>query len=363
MKKILFIIDDLGKGGAEKVTVDLAQTLANLGHSVTLAVLNSSKNTITISPSIHYIDLNIDPKFAFGKLWNTKKLSSSEQLRVDQLLNQSIFDLIIVGFHNGYYLGQYLSQKENVWYWIHGELLEFRPSQNLFKLIKEYIRQIKYHSKFKKLFQLKNLITVNSDLKYKYQSLLPLSKIQHIPNGVFIPNQFLINQPEKKWDVIFVGRLASIKQIDHAITAFARSGLTGKMAILGEGSQKEQLIKLTKKLNIENRVDFLGWVNPPYSLIQQSKALILTSHYEAYGLVLAESLCLNIPVIAYNCSQGVEDIFSCQQNMRPFLIEPNNCEELSVKLYECVNNPYTIIEATKSKLSIHNTAKQFLELI
>ena len=40
MKRILFIVDDLGKGGAEKITLEVAHTLAKNEHLVTLAVLN-----------------------------------------------------------------------------------------------------------------------------------------------------------------------------------------------------------------------------------------------------------------------------------------------------------------------------------
>ncbi len=363
MKSILFVIDDLGRGGAEKITADLANTFSNLGHKVTLAVLNADKNIQYISPHINYIDLKLTPSFAFGKLWKTKKLSDSEKNRIDQLINLKTYDLIILGFHNGYYLGQYLTQTQNVWYWVHGELLEYRPSQNIFKQIKEHIRQIKHQAKFKKLFHKKNLVTVNQDLKIKYQSLLPDSQIHHIANGVSISKQTVQPALEKIWDVIFVGRLAAIKQIDHAITAFAQSGLKGRMAIVGEGPQENKLIELSKQLQVKDRIDFLGWADNPYKFIQQSKALILTSHYESYGLVLAESLCLDTPVIAYECSQGVKDILSSQENMKPFLIEANNCEQLATQLYLCVIQPYQVSKQTKNKLSIHHTAEQFLALV
>lgn len=363
MKRILFVVDDLGRGGAEKITAELANTFAELGHSVTLAVLNASKNTQNISSKLKYIDLNIDPKFAFGKFWKTKQLSTAEKSRVDELINHQTYDLIILGFHNGYYLGQYLTQTHNVWYWVHGELLEYRPSPHIFKRLKENIRQIRNRIKFKKLFKDRNLITVNEDLKIKYQSLLPSSQITHIPNGV--PTSILetTHTFQKEWDVIFVGRLASIKQIDHAITAFAESGLEGKMAIVGEGSKKEDLIELTRQLQIINRVDFLGWADCPNEYIQKSKVLILTSHYEAFGLVLAESLCLGTPVIAYACSQGVKDIFAYQENMQPFLITANHCDQLAAQLYRCATEPYPISEQTKKKLSIQHTAEKFLALI
>ncbi|WP_171543097.1 glycosyltransferase [Acinetobacter terrae] len=364
MKRILFIVDDLGKGGAEKITLELAHTLAKNGHLVTLAVLNSGKNTLIVDSSIEYIDLNINPKFAFGKLWKFKELSKKEQKTVSLLINEKNFDLIILGFHNGYYLGKYLTQKKNVWYWIHGELIEYRPTKSFFKRVKENFRQIKNQYKFRKLFTHKNLITVNRDLQNKYQFLLPQSKVIHIANGVTIQSG-CYSKLEKKWDVIFVGRLTSIKQIDHAILAFSKSGLSGKMAIIGDGneSDKAKLIALCEKLNIIERIDFLGWINDPYPLIAQASCLVMSSNYESFGLVIAESLCLDIPVVAYNCSQGVADILSLQTDMQSYLVEKQNINQLAQKLAQCVQSPYPILTSTKKKLSIQNTAKQFIQLI
>lgn len=366
MKKILFIVDDLGKGGAEKITLALAHTLAKSKHLVTLAVLNSSRNTLIVDPSIEYIDLNIDTKFAFGKLWKFKELSTKELQNFSSLINKRNFDLIIIGFHNGYYLGKYLTQKENIWYWIHGDLLEIRRFNNPLKQIKEYFRFFRNKRKFSKLFKNKNLITVNRDLEYKAKLYAQPNSVITIPNGVQISEDIIALsqlQHTKKWDVVFVGRLVPIKQVDHAIKAFAMSNLTGRMAIVGDGSERKRLEALVNELNVSDRVDFLGWIDNPYSFILNSSCLILTSNYEAFGLVLAESLCLNVPIVAYNSSQGVEDIFSLQENMKFFLVELNDYKDLSNKLFLCVNNPYTVLNTTKQHLSIDKSAKKFTDLI
>src|SRR5690606_26176326 len=262
MKSILFIVDDLGKGGAEKITAELANTFAKLDHRITLAVLNSSKNMQKILPNIDYIDLKINPKFAFGKLWKSKKLSYLERNRVNQLINNKTYDLIILGFHNGYYLGEYLNQKENVWYWIHGDLLEFRKFKNPLKHLKEHIRFFKNKKKFSKLFNHKNLITVNRDLENKARNYTNPNLVKTIANGVNIPSEYLhqYKSTEKKWDVIFVGRLVPIKQVDHAIKAFAMSKSTGRMAIVGDGTERSNLENLARALGISDRVDFLGWI-------------------------------------------------------------------------------------------------------
>lgn len=363
MKRILFIIDDLGKGGAEKITLELAHTLAKNEHLVTLAVLNSGKNTLIVDSSIEYIDLNINPKFAFGKLWKLKKLSKQEQETVSSQINDKNFDLIILGFHNGYYLGNYLNPKNNIWYWIHGDLLEFRKFNNPLKQIKEHIRFFKNRRKFSNLFKYRNLITVNRDLENKAKYYAKPNKTTTIANGVDIP-QKLLNQSqnlEKKWDVIFVGRLVPIKQVDHAIKAFAMSNIHGEMAIVGDGPERKKLEKLSKELGIANRVNFLGWIDDPRELMLQSRCLIMSSLYEGSPVTLAEAIALDIPIISYNSSAGISDLFTID-TAKFGLVPKQNIQALSSTLEKCVQKPYTYSKICVNKVCMQNMQEKFLNL-
>ncbi|WP_180147240.1 glycosyltransferase [Acinetobacter sp. YH12052] len=363
MKKILFIVDDLGKGGAEKITLELAHTLAKSKNLVTLAVLNSSKNTLIVDPSIEYIDLNIDSKFAFGKLWKFKELTKKEQQIFSSLINKRNFDLIIIGFHNGYYLGKYLTQKENIWYWIHGDLLEIRNFNNPLKRIKEHIRFFKNKRKFSKLFKGKNLITVNRDLEEKAKIHAQPNKTTTIANGIELPKD-LINRSKstiKNWDVIFVGRLVPIKQVDHAIKAFAMSNICGKMAIVGDGSERKKLEELSKELGIADRVDFLGWVDDPRELMLQSKCLVMSSLYEGSPVTLAEAIALGIPVISYDSSAGITDLFTLD-TAKFGLVPKQNIRALSSALEKCVQNPYKYNQECIDKVCMDNMQKKILQL-
>lgn len=362
MHKILFIVDHLGCGGAEKITLKLAEYLASNGHDIHLAVLNGKSNHYSCSKIIKYIDLKIQISFAYGKIWKNKKLTESEVHQINELLKYS-FDLIITGYNNGHWLAPYL--KGNVWHWIHGDLLEVRKFNNPLKQMKEYLRFFKNKRKFSKLFHNRNLITVNRDLENKAKRYANPSLVKTIANGVNIPPIYL-NQyasTEKKWDVIFVGRLVPIKQVDHAIKAFAMSDTDGRMAIVGDGTERQKLEDLTRELKIANRVDFLGWVDYPYEYIASSKCLVVTSRYESFGLVLAESIILKTPIIAYNCSSGVNDIFSLQKDMENYLIPYNNITLLSQKLESCLKSPYNIKQETQEILQIKNMASKFISLI
>lgn len=360
MSKILFIIDHLGCGGAERITLQLAEYLAANDHSIHLAVLNGRLNYYHCTSGIDYTDLQLGESFAYGKIWKNKVLSPDEKTKIDTLLTNN-FDLIITGYNNGHWLAPYL--KGNVWHWIHGDLLEFRKFNNPLKQIKEHIRFFKNKRKFAELFKNRNLITVNRDLESKAQTYAQPKSTVTIANGVQVSDDLIAQAPytEKKWDVIFVGRLVPIKQVDHAIKAFSISNLTGKMAIVGDGTEREKLETLTKELNISDRIDFLGWIDNPHQLMLQSKCLVMCSLYEGSPVTLAEAIALGVPIISYNSSAGIADLFTLD-TAKFGLVPKQNIKALNSALEKCVQNPYKYHQECIDKVCMDNMQKKILQL-
>lgn len=360
-RKILFVIDDLNVGGAEKITTDLANHLATCGHSITLAVLNNLQQFQNVSNLVELIDLKINSKFSKSKLWSRKELNTDEIVKVDQFINSQKFDLIVLGHLNGHYLTKYIIQKDCVWHWIHGEMIELRPAKNNLKKLKEKIRFIRHKRSFTKLFKNKNLITVNRDLADRYKTIIPSSKFKIIANGINLP--IISKEPNLKlWDTIFVGRLVSIKQVDHAIKAFIQSDLSGKMAIVGDGPLKENLVHLVKSLGYDNKIEFLGWIDNPLQLMQQSKSLIMSSFYEGCPITIIEAISLNIPVVSYDSSSGVSECFT--DHFKPMcLVEKQNIVDLAEKLQNAVLHPFCYDQESIERISINHMAKKFLSLI
>ncbi|WP_180116396.1 glycosyltransferase [Acinetobacter sp. YH12140] len=360
MHKILFIVDHLGCGGAEKITLKLAEYLASNGHDIHLAVLNGKSNYYSCSKIIKYVDLKIQISFAHGKIWKNKKLTESEVHQINELLKYS-FDLIITGYNNGHWLAPYL--KGNVWHWIHGDLLEVRKFNNPLKQMKEHLRFFKNKRKFSKLFHNRNLITVNRDLENKAKRYANPSSVKTIANGVTVPSQYLnqYSSTDKKWDVIFVGRLVPIKQVDHAIKAFAMSDTDGRMAIVGDGSERKKLEKLSKELGIADRVNFLGWVDDPQELMLQSKCLVMSSLYEGSPVTLAEAIALGVPIVSYDSSAGITDLFTTD-TAKFGLVPKQNIRALSSALEKCVQNPYKYNQECIDKVCMDNMQKKILQL-
>jgi glycosyltransferase involved in cell wall biosynthesis len=102
----------------------------------------------------------------------------------------------------------------------------------------------------------------------------------------------------------------------------------------GDGPIRPQLEEQAQALNIAGRVRFLGRVPPEDvpALLVGADMMVLPSHYETFGVVVAEALSLGVPVIATRCG-GPECII---QQGDGVLVEPHAPDELAEVLKEQV---------------------------
>jgi len=159
-------------------------------------------------------------------------------------------------------------------------------------------------------------------------------KVEVIHNGVDLSFIDSIRASKVPGTLIFVGRLAPHKHVDHLLKIVKE--LKGeipnlKLKIVGDGVEKNRLLKLVKDYKIEDRVSF--YMNLKYSDViyqmKKSSILVLPSTREGFGMVLAEANACYRPVIAYK-SGGVVEVIRDGEN--GFLVEPLNLRSLKEKI-------------------------------
>ena len=96
-----------------------------------------------------------------------------------------------------------------------------------------------------------------------------------------------------------------------AWSQFANKSSHVKLRIGGYGSQWVEMKKLASKLNLDNHVEFLGYLKPLEIAEEMNNALALIhcSEYETFSVVCAESVCCGTPVIASDVG-GIRDFIS-----------------------------------------------------
>ncbi|MDA9126053.1 glycosyltransferase [Flavobacteriaceae bacterium] len=356
-KKICIVTSSLGKGGAEKSSAVLSALLHNLGYEVHII---SVLNTIDYDYKGTLLNLGAlkdkDASF-FGKI--KRFWSFFNYLRVQK------FDFIIDSRSRPSILKQFLINKvlyanEKVIFIIHSAFLKnYIPDS---KIIASYL----YSNAIK-------FVTVSKSIKSKLTDKYHFENVSVIYNALdesqttALSESFLL--PENF--MIFFGRIEDeVKNLSLLIDGYKRSDLIDNninLVILGDGADELKLEQKVQAMSLTEHVKFLPYTKNPYPIVREAMCTVLTSRYEGFSIMLAESLSLGTPVISVNCESGPSEIILDTHN--GLLIENNNPDLLAeamnlfvtdTELYNrCKNNAKKSVE----KFSMDTISKDWKRII
>lgn len=160
-------------------------------------------------------------------------------------------------------------------------------------------------------------------------------------NGVNNLNNKKIEEKNKKYDYIFVGRISKEKGIYDLLTAFTKileQNKTKKMVIIGDGPELENLRKKIKKLKLEEKILVTGPCSDKqlHNFLKKSRVFVFPSLYEGWGLAIAEALNSGLPVICYNIPSLKEVFNNCPS---VFFVPIKNINKLIEKMEEIPLRP------------------------
>ena len=101
--------------------------------------------------------------------------------------------------------------------------------------------------------------------------------------------------------IVSVGRLEEakgVKSLFEIAYSLQRNGFNFKWVFIGDGALREWCKSFIEEHSLQNVVFLLGHQNNPYPYIKNAFLYVSGSHYETFGLCIAESLILNTPVVA-----------------------------------------------------------------
>jgi len=123
--------------------------------------------------------------------------------------------------------------------------------------------------------------------------------IQVISGGIDA-DRFVSGSGPPAWDVVFVGRLAPIKQVDlllRALVVVKREIPGVRAVIVGDGPLRQELERMAVTLELEDTVEFAGQREDVSSILGRSKVFVLTSKTEGLSLALMEAMMAGIPAV------------------------------------------------------------------
>ena len=182
------------------------------------------------------------------------------------------------------------------------------------------------------------------------------------PLNMIAPDVAEIFQNPAKTTFLALGRLSPEKRYDRMIKAFAKATTDAPHATLmicGRGPLKDELIHLIQKLDLTERVLFLGQIRNPYPLLTAADYLVMSSDYEGQPMALLEGLCLGTPCIGTDIA-GIRSVLKDGQG---HLVAPQ-VDALAVAMLAAINNTLPALpHAVFGKTYVADTMDEFYTVV
>ena len=350
-KKLLFIIDSLVCGGAEKSLVSLLPLIDYERYNVDLLMFARGGAFEKYVPS----EVNVIQHDLFGSSPIDKLNSFLYQLTFSALLRlnskrhgaenrwramhnvvkpmKKQYDIAIAyqqGFPTFFIATKVKAIKKLAW--INADVYEAGYDM-------EYCRQF-YE-------QMDHVVPVSKKLQEKLTRLTPcladkLSCIYDIVNPELIKKLSVESIPEEGLfdeciNIVTVGRLSKPKNYLLAVDAarvLKDKGLRFKWFFVGSGGMRTAIENRIKEHGLEDIVILLGLKENPYPYMAKADVYVQTSSFEGFGLTIAEAKILHKPIVSTNFDVVYDQIVDGKNG----LIAEMNPESVANKIFELVND-------------------------
>jgi glycosyltransferase involved in cell wall biosynthesis len=330
--RLTLVITSLGRGGAERTASVLANAWANRGNEVTLITLTKDDApAYALHPLINLRQLRVRGGTARNILHGLVRQGRTVRA-LRRAIQESTPDLIVSVMDISNILALFATRRTGVPIVI---MEQTHPERYRIGRTWETLRRIVYR------WADMLVCTSTSMMKWLHQKTGAKSCV--IPNPVDLPepaSQRLSQRADHARTIIGVGRLVPEKGFDLLLDAFAgiaSSHPDWSLKIAGEGVLLEALQAQSRKLNIADRVEFIGWQPDPFSLLRASDLFVFSSRFEGFGNALCEAMACGLPVISFDCPSGPREII--RPGIDGLLVPAEDVNALSAAMNRLMNDP------------------------
>jgi poly(glycerol-phosphate) alpha-glucosyltransferase len=167
--------------------------------------------------------------------------------------------------------------------------------------------------------------------------------------------------PRRPRRFVMIGRLTPQKRFEDAVSAFARvvaEEPDATLDIYGEGARRIKLQAQIDKAGLGRAVRLRGYDPRARDQLSSATALLLTSRFEGYPLVVLEALQRGCPVIAYDIAYGPRE----QVGDAGLLIPPGDVGALAAGILRLIRSPELLAQmsAAARPIAEEHSAEQHL---
>ncbi len=349
--RILFLIESLSGGGAEKILTTLLQHINYNHFDITLCCIsNIGKYLNDIHPNVHYISILPNPnnltgfsKFCYQikykLIYNWLPLKWVYQWFIPHRADVEI--AFVEGFATKL-LAHSANKKAKRIAWVHCDMQQFHWTKSIYNNTAE---EEQTYQKFHQIITVSQTAQEAFQQEFKNVSV-PIKTLYNPIDSLEILNksQKAINVPDKNSSTIrlvSVGRFTTPKAYDRLLRIINQliiEKYSVELWLLGDGEQRNLLENYIKEQHLENIITLWGFQDNPYAYLAQCDLFVCSSISEGYSTSVTEALILGLPVITTNCS-GMHELL---KNGECGIITENSEAALYKGLKQLLDNPFLL---------------------
>ena len=309
--RILYIITGLGMGGAERQVVDLADSFNCLGNEVAIIALTGEVICKPANENIKVFELGLK-KNIFSIVNATLKLRKlvldfKPDVVHSHMVHANIFTrllrliapvpVLVCTAHN---------TEEGGWL----RMLAYRLTDSLADISTNVSHEAVISFVNKKAVKKGGMIVVYNGIdidRFKFSNVN--REVKRSELALSSSHQLLLA----------VGRFDEAKDYPNLLKAFSQLIIDNrnlKLAIIGTGYLKSEMMQLCIELSISENVIFLGRQNNVHEWMSAADCYVLSSAWEGFGLVVAEAMACERVVVATDCG-GVAEVLGSDGYLCP----------------------------------------------
>lgn len=316
-RRVLFLIESLAGGGAEKVLTTLVQHIDKERFDVTVcAISGGGKYEDAIKRQVSYKAILAEPKN--GNVWERwlyvlkhhlvyKWLPLSWVYRVFVPQNSDVEVAFVEGFTT-----KLLSYSTNLvakrYAWVHIDLHQNHWTKSVYGNLRE---ETKAYNQYTEIFGVSG--TVVSAFHQEFPEVsVPVEAVYNPIDSFDIlraANVCIDMKRPKSILMVSVGRLEPQKAYMRLLRIMKRlieEGFDVNLWILGDGMERTMLEQYINENQLQERLRLLGFHTNPYKYLCQGDLFVCSSLAEGYSTAVTEALILGLPIITTDCSGMAE---------------------------------------------------------
>lgn len=299
MIKILFHIDTLVGGGAEKVLCNLVNYMDQSRFNITVQTVYPDDATKYLANGIHYKSIYPSKNMFYQMMYRGEVALGL----VYPLHMNDDYDIEIAYLEFGptKVISSSTNKKAKKIAWVHCDFDIAILDKNTF--INKAVSQYKRFDK---------IACVSEKCKDSFVEMFGNDPEVVVIHNVIDDKEILekADQPhkgvnKKRLTLCTVGRFSPQKNYIRLLMSVYKlhgEGLDFDLWVLGDGEQRDLIESFIRDHDMESYVTLLGFQKNPYPFMKAADLLVCSSNYEGFSTFIAEGLILGKPIITTDCS-------------------------------------------------------------